>query len=194
MLKNIQKKLKSNPFILGIIGSVIGGILILTSVPLVRFFWKLLFSWSDRFSRLITDSTIKIAIMDVNIIGIITFLFVLNVFSWAMLSNLFPKYKFNIKEQIGEKISKLRYLVIIIYSILLLMIMSLFFINMTGEFLNGIQKLRMGIISPYINDQKEKELWSKWYLINSKVDYINLNYELDNIAENNNIELPTPYY
>jgi len=54
-------------------------------------------------------------------------------------------------------------------------------------------KQRMGIIAPYIDDEKEEELWSKWYLMESKIDYINLNYELENIAEKNNVKLKKPF-
>lgn len=194
-MKNILQNIKSNPLILGIIGSMIGGLLILFSIPLSRLLLKLLFSWSNRFSQFIIETTIKRAIMDTNVINVYTFLFVFYIFMIVFFSRVLSKFTFNIEKISRKKIGNIRlYTFTITFLFLFFFASFIYFMDVTRESLNATQKLRMGIVAPYIDDQKEEELWSKWYLIKTKIDYISLNYELDNIAENNNIELPKPYY
>ena len=194
-MKNILKNIKSNPLILGIIGSMIGGLLILFSIPLSRLLLKLLFSWSNMFSQFIIETTIKRAIMDTNIINVYTFLYVFYIFIVLLFSSIFSKFKPNIEKKSRKKMGNiLKYTLTIIFLFLLFFASFIYFMDVTRASLNATQKLRMGIVAPYIDDQKEEELWSKWYLIRTKIDYISLNYELDNIAENNNIELPQQYY
>lgn len=50
------------------------------------------------------------------------------------------------------------------------------------------QQLRA--LSPYIDDSQEKILISKWALMKSKKDYLEINVIIENIAKQNNIELP----
>jgi len=180
-------------------GSIIAWILILCIRPAGKFIWKLLFSWSDNLSRLITDRIIRAAIMDLNLIDFAIFLCVGFLFSFVIgYSNFFLNIKVNTEKKEESKIkriTKVKYIFLKFALISLIFIIFLFYlIDSTSESMNVTQKMRMCIIAPYINEQIEEELWSKWYLISSKIDYIDYNNELDIIAENNNIELPKPYY
>jgi len=178
------------------VGSVIGTIFILLSIPVARCLLELLFSWSNRFSCFIIDTIIKLAISNLNVIGISIFLFVVFIFMVVFLSAILRDFPLSIKRTSEKKRQNIRLGYILIIEYFILTIFGIFLLNLhfTLESLNTSQKLRMGIIAPYIDDQKEKELWSKWYLIRSKIDYINFNDELDNIAENKNIKLPKSFY
>lgn len=74
----------------------------------------------------------------------------------------------------------------------------LFIILTTTKFLVALYKngarshiyQSVTICSPYISEKEEKELLSKFALIKSRNDYINLNNQLKNIAEQNGVELP----
>jgi len=193
-LKNILKNIKSNSLILGIIGSVIGTLFILSILPIARYFWKLLFSWSGWFARLITDSTIRSVIKHQNHLNFAIFICVSILLMSLLFSIILKGLKSNRKKNDVEKSLKITHTVIFILSIFIFVEISyLYFVDAIGEELNSIQKIRMAIIAPYVIDQKEEELWSKWYSIRSKIDYINLNNELDDIAAKNNTELPKAF-
>lgn len=181
-------------------GSMIAWILILCIIrPAGKFIWKLLFSWSDSLSRLITDRIIRAAIIDFNLIDFAIFLCVVFLIGSVIgYSNFFQNIKVNTKKKEESKITritKVKYIFLKFALIsLFFIVFSFYLVDSIGESMNVTQKMRMCIIVPYINEQIEEELWSKWYLISSKIDYIDYNNELDIIAENNNIELPKPYY
>jgi len=191
-LKNILKNITSNSLILGIIGSVIGTLLILYTPTLVRFFFKLLFSWSNIFSNLIIDSTIKAAVREFKFIGYYTFLLVMITFGLVYLS--LTKLEYSYLHSIKKQPDAIKRTIMLVYMLLAILIIASAANAISVEGIIVTQKLRIDIIAPYINEQIEEELWSKWYLISSKIDYIDYNNELDIIAENNNIELPKPYY
>lgn len=189
-LKNILKNIKSNPFILGIIGSIIGGILILLSIPIAKLLMKLLFSWSNRLSLFILNFTIRLAIANYDFTGFVTFYFVFVLIIMAICSDFFQIPAFYAKKKSGVNIRPRKYIFAFTIFIYCLFFLPLIIINNSAKIINLNQIRRMEIIAPYIDDQKEEELWSEWYLLRSKRDYVNLNYEIDNIAENNNVELP----
>jgi len=191
-LKNILKNITSNSLILGIIGSVIGTLLILYTPTLVRFFFKLLFSWSNIFSNLIIDSTIKAAVREFKFIGYYTFLLVMITFGLVYLS--LTKLEYSYLHSIKKQPDAIKRTIMLVYMLLAILIIASAANAISVEGIIVTQKLRIDIIAPYINEQIEEELWSTWYLISSKIDYIDYNNELDIIAENNNIELPKPYY
>lgn len=191
-MKNILKNITSNSLILGIIGSVIGTLLILYTPTLVRFFFKLLFSWSNIFSNLIIDSTIKAAVREFKFIGYYTFLLVMITFGLVYLS--LTKLEYSYLHSIKKQPDAIKRTIMLVYMLLAILIIASAANAISVEGIIVTQKLRIDIIAPYINEQIEEELWSTWYLISSKIDYIDYNNELDIIAENNNIELPKPYY
>lgn len=198
-MKNIIKIIKNNSLISGIMGSMIAWILILCIRPASKFIWKLLFSWSNSLSRLITDRIIRAAIIDLNLIDFAIFLCVVFLMGVVIgYSNIFQNIKVNTKKKEESKITRITKVKYIFLKFALISSLSIVFcfylVDSTGESINVTQKMRMCMIAPYINEQIEEELWSKWYLISSKIDYIDYNNELDIIAENNNIELPKPYY
>ena len=193
ILNNILLKIKNNPFMLGIIGSAIGGVIILCSIPIARLLWNLLVSWSNRFSLFFLNKILKLAVSGRMSIDYFIFLLVFVTFI-SVIINIFSTrwLPFRIKKKSAKKTHI--YIFIIIYFLYLItFIFTLNIYNIVHE-LNARHKQRMGIIAPYINDEKEEELWSKWYSIESKIDYLNLNVELKNIAESNNLKLPKLFY
>jgi hypothetical protein len=48
----------------------------------------------------------------------------------------------------------------------------------------------MRILSPYVSEQDEKMLYSKWSLMNSREDYVQIYERLNAIALKNGITLP----
>ena len=51
-------------------------------------------------------------------------------------------------------------------------------------------KQHLRIVAPYIDEQKEEKILSDWSLMQSKTDYISIYVKLNEIAKDNNIELP----
>lgn len=78
----------------------------------------------------------------------------------------------------------------------ILLILTIFFMLMTlfssytDLQLNTSFNQRLNAISPYINDHEIKILKSKWALMKSKQDFINLNSYLENLAKREEIILP----
>ena len=192
-MNNILLKIKNNSFVIGIIGSVIGGVIFLCSIPIARFLWNLLVSWSNRFSLFFLNKILKLAVSGRMSIDYFIFILVFVTFIIVITNTFFTRWlPFRIKKKSAKK-STLYIFIIICFLYLFTFIFTLNTHNIVVE-LNARHKQRMGIIAPYINDEKEEELWSKWYSIESKIDYLNLNYELENIAESNNLKLPKLFY
>lgn len=49
----------------------------------------------------------------------------------------------------------------------------------------------MNILAPYLSENEEEIIRGKWSMMNKKDDYDNIYMELENIAKQNKIELPT---
>ena len=147
-------------------------------------FWNLLISWSNVFSLFLVKRILKFAIKGKMPIEVFSFVFLF--FAFLYLTNLSPF--FEIKKKII--VNKSRILDIVI-SIFFLVIFIYVVTTYTLVFnINTDFEQKIGIIAPYINNEIEEELWSKWYLMESKVDYLNLAQEIEKIAENNDIKLP----
>ena len=159
---------------------------------LAKLTWKLLFSMSNRFSLFLINQIIVIIISGTILIEVLTFVFVFYIFIFLLVEPLTVKIK---KESTHNKVKKIQVdkIGVTILYIFYIIFISVITTHLIVTELNINFKLRMGIIAPYINDEKEEELWSKWYLMESKIDYINLNYELENIAEKNNVKLKKPF-
>jgi hypothetical protein len=59
--------------------------------------------------------------------------------------------------------------------------------------LNTTFNQRLNAIAPYISETKEKELISKWALMRSKKDYLNIKLSIDTVAIRNNLILPQEF-
>lgn len=56
--------------------------------------------------------------------------------------------------------------------------------------LNTSFNQRMNALAPYVNETQTKELFSKWAMMKTKVDFLEIKKLIEEIAEKNNIELP----
>ena len=189
-MKNILQKIKNNYFINTLIFAFIIALFI---NPLAKLTWNFLILMSSRFSLYLINKILRLAISERMPLDIFIFIFAFFAFMLVSLSVYITiaRLPFGIKKKSVNKSPMYRRYIFIALSIFLLIEFIFILETYTIAFeLNVNYKQRMGIIAPYINNEKEEELWSKWYLIESKIDYINLNHELDNIAENNNIKLP----
>lgn len=185
MLKNILLDIKSKSFLTTL---VIAFIIAFFINPLAELTWNLLFSMSNRFSLFLINHTIGLILRGSILIEIYIFVFIFFIFiylnaTWSVKIKKESTYNTIIKYQV-QKIGVVILSIIFILVITTHIIVSELSINF---------KQRMGIIATYISDEKEEELWSKWYLMESKIDYVNLNYELKNIAEKNNVKLKKPF-
>ena len=192
-MNNILLKIKNNPLILAIIGSIIGGVILLCSITMARLFWNLLVSWSNRSSLFFLNKILKLAVSGRMSIDIFIFIFVFFTYIFVITYIFFTRLlAFRIKKKSAKK-STIYIFIIIFFLYLSIFIFTLNSYNIVVE-LKAKHKQIMGIIAPYINEEKEEELWSKWYSIESKIDYLNLHVELENIAESNNLKLPKLFY
>ena len=191
ILENILGNIKRNYFV-NII--VTGFIIALFINPLAKLMWNLLILMSNRFSLFLVNEILKFAVRGRTSIDIFIFMFAFSTFILVNVSIIVNiKLSSRTKKKSVNKpsipVTRLRRMAI---ATCFLFVGSAFLLStyyVVYE-LNANHKQRMGIIAPCIDNQKEEELWSKWYLLKSKIDYINLNHELENIAESNNIELP----
>lgn len=160
--------------------------------PLAKLTWNLLFLMSNRLSSLLINQIIGLIIRGTTSIEVYIFMFVFFTFIALFVDPLAVKTK---KDSTNNKIKKIpvQKIEIVILYIFYIIFIVVITTNVIVSELNINFKLKMGIISPYIDNEKEEELWSKWYLMESKMDYINLNYELENIAEKNNVKLKKPF-
>lgn len=190
-MKNIFKKIKIDSLISGILGTLIVMILALCLRPVGIFIWKLIFSWSNSISRLITDKIIRIAIINPNFTDLVFFMCVFFLFGFLMSAASIKKKE----ETKTERMIKLKYIFMkFLLTSLFIFTIIFYILNIISQEINLAQRMRFYIITPYITEQKEEELLSKWYLISSKTDYIEYNNELEIIAKNNEIKLPKTFY
>jgi hypothetical protein len=149
-----------------------------------KLFWNLLISWSNVFSLFLVKQILKFAIKGKMPIEVFIFVFLFFVFLCLVSLSSHPELRTKIivsKNWILDIVIYIFFLVIFIYVVTTYIIVF----NLNTDF-----EQKIGIIAPYINNEEEEELWSKWYLMESKVDYLNLEQEIKKIAENNDIKLP----
>jgi len=114
------------------------------------------------------------------------------------ISNLKSKEEFeqeisSIKLRLLKIIKTLRVLfysgLLLGFIFLLIMISSLFkeYANLQ---LNSTFYQRINALAPYIEDKQQKIFISKWALMKSKEDYLEIKLSLENIAKENNVKLP----
>lgn len=188
-MKNILSEIKSKSLLATLI---IAFIIAFFINPLAKLSWNLLFLMTNRLSSFLINQIIDSIIRGNTLIEVYIFIFVFATFMFLFVDPLAVKTK---KESTNNKIKKIpvRKIEIICLYLFYIIFIVVITTNIIISELNINFKLKMGIISPYIENEKEEELWSKWYLMESKMDYINLNYELENIAEKNNFKLKKPF-
>ena len=182
LLKNFLIDIKSKSFLTVFVFAFIIALFI---NPLAKLTWNILILWSNRFFLYLISQILDLTTRGNLPIETFIFLFVFYIFLFMTTIQLPLRIK---KKTIDIKFKKS--LIIISSVILLTIFISVVITYMIVFELNTDFKRGMGIIAPYINNEKEEELWAKWYSMESKIDYINLNHELENIAESNNLKLP----
>lgn len=169
--------------------SLIKNIIIMVIVAIVfshlsEPFWDLLISWSNGFSLFLVKRILKFAIKGKMPIEVFSFVFIF--FTFLCLNPL--SLPFGLKTKIKFNMSGIINIVICIFFLVFFIYTTTTYILVFNLHTDFEQKI--GIIAPYVNNEIEEELWSKWYSMESKVDYLNLEQEIKKIAENNKIRLP----
>jgi len=180
-LSNNQFDIKNDSLIKTIIIMVVVTIF---ADRLSELFWNLLFLWSNGFSLFLVKRILKFAIKGKMPIEVFSFVFIFFIFlclnPLSLPFELQKKFKVKMSRIINSAIS-IFFIIIFLYAITTYILVF----NLNTDF-----EQKIGIIAPYVDNETEEELWSKWYLMESKVDYLNLEQEIKKIAENNEIKLP----
>lgn len=105
----------------------------------------------------------------------------------------FERKSEELKIRASKIIKQLRILFIseiVFGSISLIIMLSSLFKEYANLQLNSTFNQRTNAIAPYIDDQQQKILNSKWALMKSKDEYIEIKHYIEKIAKDNNINLP----
>ena len=70
------------------------------------------------------------------------------------------------------------------------MLLLLSLVQYSDYYLNLQFERKIKILSPYLSDKQERELISKWVLMQNKEDYILINNMLYTLAQTNNVSKP----
>lgn len=183
-----------------IIVSVVSSILVLIFIkPLLNLGWRFLTWCSNNFYHNFLNNVYgNAALGQRDWVSVILFFIVvsvmLGIFTGILTLPLFRKLR-KIKEKRGDKAFRnirriflcLRYILsIVIIFLLICMIISIY----ADLQLNTSFQQRLRVLSPRIGDLETKNLQASWALMELKEDYEKIVRRMEELAKENNIELP----
>ena len=203
----------------GVIAGIIASIIFMVILePLMKLIWSFLINTSSSIYTSYFNSIFKnaalghrnhvdfmtYAILTIIFIGVMTFFYLKTYFymKTSRYDNSITQDK--TKEQIENEVAKIaskitklnnRMKIIFVVGAVCCFIFScISFSNLFKEYsnlqLNTSFNQKINAISPYINDNEQKVIISKWALMNSKNDYLEIKRNIDNIAKMNHFQLP----
>jgi hypothetical protein len=203
----------------GIIASVIASVIFMIILePLMKLFWTFLNNTTNHlYTSYLNSIFTNAAIGHRNHIDFITYYFETVLIFGVLFISLIKaksiirkrtdeerKYNLKSKEELEQEISNTKHklsklikaLRVLFYSglvfgfIFMLFMLSSLFKEYANLQLNSTFSQRINALAPYIEDKQQKIFISKWALMKSKEDYLEIKLSLENIAKENNVKLP----
>ena len=183
-----------------IISAVIAALLFYIFIgPIIDFFWNLIVLFSDNvYEGFVDHMYVSAALGNRDVFSALTFTIIVSLSLGFIVSIevvdyiIIPRLKRG-KDSISKSsIFTLRIVRSLCGFIAIIGSLSIFSIRYVDFQVNTSFWQRLDALAPYISEQTEEILRSRWALMKSRNDYVEINNELERIAKKQGIELPTP--